>query len=72
MVDEVHILNDASRGHTLEAVVTRMKTTLTQGLMLRFWRKNAKKMYIQLNVKKNYHDIGFEENRHIMQTIARK
>ena len=26
MIDEVHTLNDSSRGHTLEAVVTRMKT----------------------------------------------
>ena len=30
MLDEVHLLNDASRGHTLEAVVTRMKTTMPQ------------------------------------------
>lgn len=27
MIDEVHLLNDRSRGHTLEAVVSRMKTT---------------------------------------------
>jgi ATP-dependent DNA helicase HFM1/MER3 len=26
MIDEVHLLNDSSRGHTLEAVVSRMKT----------------------------------------------
>ena len=26
MIDEVHLLNDGSRGHTLEAVVSRMKT----------------------------------------------
>ena len=26
MIDEVHTINDSSRGHTLEAVVTRMKT----------------------------------------------
>lgn len=26
MIDEVHLLNDSARGHTLEAVVSRMKT----------------------------------------------
>ena len=34
MIDEVHLLNDSSRGHTLEAVVTRMKACLLNKVIL--------------------------------------
>lgn len=30
MIDEVHLLNDKTRGHTLEAVITRMKMTIAK------------------------------------------
>jgi hypothetical protein len=51
MIDEVHLLNDKTRGHTLEAVIARMKMTIAKVFQNRFYRLRIRSYFTYFNRK---------------------
>ncbi len=64
IADEVHLLNDPSRGPTLEVLLTKFKNTDTQILALSATIKNAQEIAAWLNaelVRSDYRPVALKE-----------